>query len=82
MSEQETARATGSTALSGMKEICGYVGKSKNTVIKYIRKEGLPACKIGGEWFSDKTRVDQWRLKRIDVSLEKNIKQCTPKLED
>jgi predicted DNA-binding transcriptional regulator AlpA len=51
--------------LSGMKEICAYVGKSENTVIKYIKSEGFPAAKIGGEWISDEGRIDDWRLGRI-----------------
>ena len=51
--------------LHGMKAICAYMGKSENTVTKYIRDEGLPAGKIGGEWVSDEGRIDDWRLRRI-----------------
>lgn len=51
--------------LHGMKAICAYLDKSENTVLKYIRTEGLPASKIGGEWVSDAFRIDEWRLKRI-----------------
>ena len=51
--------------LHGMKAICDYLGKSENTVLKYVRSEGLPAAKIGGEWVSDEVRIDAWRLGRI-----------------
>lgn len=52
-------------ALHGMKAICAYLDKSESTVLKYIRDEGLPAGKIGGEWVSDEGRIDEWRLLRI-----------------
>lgn len=48
-----------------MKAICTYMDKSKSTVLKYIREEGLPVAKIGGEWVSDEGRIDDWRLSRI-----------------
>lgn len=54
--------------LCGMKALCAYVGKSENTVVRYIRDEGLPAAKIGGEWTSDAHRIDAWRLARIDLN--------------
>lgn len=66
MSELETARAAGSTALSGMKEICAYVGKSEKTIKKYICHEGFPANKLGGEWESSKVLIDAWRLSRLE----------------
>ena len=58
--EREKARP-----LQGMKALCTYMGKSESTVLKYIRNEGLPAAKIGGEWVSDEGRVDAWRMSRI-----------------
>lgn len=51
--------------LHGMKAICAYMNKSESTVLKYIRGEGLPAVKIGGEWVSDEGRIDDWRFQRI-----------------
>ena len=50
--------------LRGMKAICTYMGKSENTVLKYIHGEGLPAGKIGGEWCSDEARIDAWHASR------------------
>lgn len=55
-----------SRPLRGMKAIRAYLGgKSENTVLKYIRNEGLPASKIGGEWVSDEVCIDDWQLNRI-----------------
>lgn len=51
--------------LNGMKAICAYMGKSESTILKYIKHEGLPAVKIGGQWVSDEGRIDDWRLSRI-----------------
>lgn len=58
--EREKARP-----LHGMKAIGAYMGKSESTILKYIKHEGLPAAKIGGEWVSDEGRIDDWRLCRI-----------------
>lgn len=55
----------GGTGLSGMKEICRYVGRSESTVLKLIKTEDFPAKKIGGEWTSDTLLVDAWRRKKI-----------------
>jgi len=52
--------------LHGMKEICAYVGKSEDTIRKYIRDEGFPAGKEGGGWIADKTKIDAWRLSRVN----------------
>jgi hypothetical protein len=52
-------------SLHGMKAIGAYMGKSESTILKYIKHEGLPAAKIGGEWVSDEGRIDDWRLSRI-----------------
>lgn len=53
------------TRLSGMKDICAYVGRSEPTVLALIRNEGFPAKKIRGEWTSDTELVDAWRRKQI-----------------
>jgi predicted DNA-binding transcriptional regulator AlpA len=53
--------------LRGMKAICAYMGKSENTVLRYIRDEGLPAGKIGGEWVSDEVSIDAWHTSRYVI---------------
>ncbi len=52
---------TSSDALTGMKEICGYINRSEPTVLDLIRKQDFPAKKIGGVWESSKSLVDTWR---------------------
>jgi len=52
-------------ALTGMKAICAYVGRSEPTVLGLIRNEGLPARKIRGEWTSDAEMIDEWRRRKI-----------------
>ena len=40
-------------ALSGLKEIAAYMGRSPNTMRRLIACEDFPAVKIAGEWTSD-----------------------------
>lgn len=49
------------TALSGMKEICGYFKRSESTILQLIRDCRFPAIKLGGIWESDTEEVDRWR---------------------
>lgn len=56
-----------SNALLTLKEICEYAGFSENTLRRMVKKEGLPAKKIGGTWVSDKGKIDKWRLESIGV---------------
>lgn len=58
-----TAAADG--ALMGMKEICRYMGKSENTILRLIREKEFPAEKIAGEWVSDVSLIVEWRKKQI-----------------
>ena len=51
--------------LTGMKEICIYLRRSEATILGWIRAEGLPATKLGGQWESDSSLIDQWRIDRI-----------------
>jgi len=54
-------------ALQGMKEICRYMGKSENTVLKLIRQKEFPAQKIAGEWVSDIGLIADWRRSIIKL---------------
>jgi predicted DNA-binding transcriptional regulator AlpA len=67
------SRGGNGTALQGMKEICRYVGKSDKTVHKYIRVEGFPASKVGGEWSSDKAMIDEWRRTCVAKETKENF---------
>lgn len=70
LSERDIAPPGKDTALQGLKEISDYARVSENTLCRYIREMAFPANKVGGQWFSDKTRVDAWRLKQIDAQEE------------
>ncbi|MDL2306642.1 helix-turn-helix domain-containing protein [Desulfovibrio sp. OttesenSCG-928-C06] len=49
-------------SLDTLKEICAYLGKSEKTVRRLAADSGLPAYKIGGNWWSSKDLIDGWRL--------------------
>ena len=64
--------------LDGMAALCGYLGKSPRTVRRLIEEEGLPACKIAGEWASDKRLLDTWRVECIQKK-RREIASCRTK---
>jgi excisionase family DNA binding protein len=43
-----------------MKEICKYLGVSKDTVYKWIDKQGMPAHRMGRLWKFKIYDVDAW----------------------
>ena len=43
-----------------MKEVCTYLGISRDTVMNWINKEGMPAHKKGRLWRFDINEVDEW----------------------
>ncbi|WP_027360415.1 MerR family transcriptional regulator [Desulforegula conservatrix] len=57
--------AVSETALSGMKEITAFVGRSEATVLDWVRKYGFPAKKISGQWESDRSLIEEWRVNQI-----------------
>jgi excisionase family DNA binding protein len=46
--------------LDGMKEICNYMRRSEDTVLRMVRFQDMPAAKLGGIWFSDTESIDKW----------------------
>ncbi len=53
--------------LVGMKAICGYIGVSEATALKYYREMGLPIRKGSkngdtGIWLGSKQKIDAWSL--------------------
>lgn len=47
--------------LEGLHDISLFIGKNKNTTIKWILKHGLPATKTpDGKWFTHKGLILQW----------------------
>ena len=43
-----------------MKEICEYLGVSRDTVHAWIEKRNMPAAKIGRLWKFKVSEVDAW----------------------
>lgn len=43
-----------------MKEITGYLGVSRDTVLNWIEKRNMPATKIGRLWKFKVSEVEAW----------------------
>ena len=43
-----------------MKEVCAYSHISRDTVMNWIKKEGMPAHQKGRLWRFDVNEVDEW----------------------
>ena len=43
-----------------LKEICGYLGVSRDTVFKWIETKYMPAHKMGRQWRFKVSEVDAW----------------------
>lgn len=42
------------------KEICAYLGVSRDTLLTWIADKGLPAHKVGRNWKFKPSEVDDW----------------------
>lgn len=42
------------------KEICAYLGISRDTLLTWISEKGLPAHKMGRNWKFKTAEVDEW----------------------
>lgn len=43
-----------------LKEICEYLGISRDTVFKWIETKSMPAHKMGRQWKFKIDEVDEW----------------------
>lgn len=53
-----------------MKEVCIYLGISRDTVMNWINKEGMPAHKKGRLWRFDINEVDEWMKTNESIEAE------------
>ena len=42
------------------KEICAYLGISRDTMLVWIAKKNMPAHKVGRNWMFKPSEVDEW----------------------
>ena len=42
------------------KEICAYLGISRDTMLAWITKKNMPAHKVGRNWMFKPSEVDEW----------------------
>ena len=43
-----------------LKEICAYLGVSRDTIFKWIESKNMPAQKVGRQWKFKLDEVDAW----------------------
>jgi len=43
-----------------LKEMMEHLGVSRETILKWISKKGMPASKVGRLWKFKKSEVDEW----------------------
>ena len=55
-------------ALTGMKAITQYMGRSEATILALIRHHNFPAKKILGVWESHSDLVEHWRLQQLGAA--------------
>ena len=53
------------TALTGRKEIQGFVGRSWETIKEWYFEDDFPMKMIKGRWESDKDLILSWRKEQI-----------------
>ena len=42
------------------KEICIYLGISRDTMLAWISKKSMPAHKVGRNWMFKPSEIDEW----------------------
>ena len=53
-----------------MKEVCDYLHISRDTVVNWIKKEGMPAHQKGRLWRFDVNEIDEWMKTNGESSYE------------
>ena len=55
-----------------MKEVCDYLHISRDTVMNWIKKEGMPAHQKGRLWRFDVNEIDEWMKNNENSSIDIN----------
>ncbi len=50
-----------------MKEVCAYLHISRDTVMNWIKKEGMPAHQKGRLWHFDVNEVGEWMKIMVQI---------------
>lgn len=58
-----------------MKEVCSYLSISRDTVMNWIKKEGMPAHQKGRLWRFDIDEIDEW-MKNNDTEKISDAENC------
>ncbi len=58
-----------------MKEVCSYLSISRDTVMNWIKKEGMPAHQKGRLWRFDVDEIDEW-MKNNDTEKISDAENC------
>ena len=45
------------------KEICAYLGISRDTMLIWINTKNMPAHKVGRDWKFKTTEIDEWVMR-------------------
>lgn len=58
------------------KEICAYLGVSRDTLLVWINEKGMPASKVGRSWKFKLGEIDEWIKsgKAADNRLSKSVR--------
>ena len=43
-----------------LKEVCGYLGVTRQTILNWIAKRNFPAAKVGKLWKFKTDEIDEW----------------------
>jgi len=60
------------TRLMTVEELADYLRVTEKTVYRLLRRDGIPATRVGRQWRFDKNRIDEW-LERGSVRAKANI---------
>jgi excisionase family DNA binding protein len=57
------------SGLLSFPEVMRYLGKSRPHIYTLMRKEGLPARRIGSRWMFERSAVDAWIKSRPGINV-------------